>query len=84
MNFNDEITNGAKNRFEVAKAGLRKMGGMWYEEVKHIANELYGLGLTGQAHKFVELAYLHLHNKDFLRYNIVRNQYGGLINDQIN
>lgn len=84
MDFYNEITNGARNRFETAKSGLKKMGGVWYEEVKHIANELYSHNLTSQAYKFVELAYLHLHNKDFVRYNIVRNKYGGLVNDQIN
>ena len=79
MDFANEIKYGAERRFQDAKANLSKVAGVWYEEVRHIANELYSAGLTAQAKKFVELAYLHLHNKDITRYTIVRKQYGGLI-----
>ena len=79
MDFANEIKNGAERRFQDAKANLPKVAGVWYEEVRHIANELYSAGFPAQAKKFVELAYLHLRNKDMVRYTIVRKQYGGLI-----
>lgn len=81
MDFASVIKYGDHTRFLFYKENLPKVAGPWYEEIKHIANELYDMGLREQAKKFVELAYLHLHNKDFTRYTIVRHQYGGLIND---
>ena len=79
MDFANEIKNGAKSRFEYAKAHLAELTVSQREEIRHIANELYSAGLVAQAKKFVELAYLHLHNKDMVRYTIIRKQYGGLI-----
>ena len=79
IDFASEIKYGADRRFQYAKAHLKDVAGIWYEEVRHIANELHACGYTSQAKKFVELAYLHLHNKDIKRYTIVRHQYGGMI-----
>lgn len=79
IDFATEIKNGANNRFQYAKQHLKDVAGVWYEEVRHIANELHACGYTSQAKKFVELAYLHLRNKDMKCYTIVRHQYGGLI-----
>ena len=79
IDFASEIKYGADRRFQYAKEHLKDVAGVWYDEVRHIANELHACGYTSQAKKFVELAYLHLHNKDKERYNIVRHQYGGMI-----
>lgn len=79
IDFATVIKYGEHARFFYYKENLPKVAGARYEEIRHIANELYNRGYRAQAKKFIELAYLHLHNKDMERYTIVRHQYGGMI-----
>lgn len=79
MDFKVEIKRGAEDRFQYAKQHLQEVAGCYYEEVRHIANELYAAGYEGQAKKFVELAYLHLRNHDKIRYTTVRRGYVNLL-----